>query len=204
MTRKRVEHRVPYRGPKIPFARASPAAARRGGALRSGRPSPSSQPFARAATSAPGGPLLRRSRSSGRRHRFRPGRAATGLALAYFDPGAFAGVLVVGTARGDLRLVVVDGVELVGVELVGVLDVGVEVVGVLAVGVDVVDGFGAVAVPVAGSVLGGFVIVLTSDVSPETATNAAATPPSPSRKMTVTMMIGTRQLPGRRMRVVAA
>jgi hypothetical protein len=120
-----------------------------------------------------------------------------------------AGVLVVGTASGDFRLVVVDGVEvvgveLVGVELVGVLEVGVEVVGVLAVGVDVVDGFGAVAVPVAGSVLGGFVIVLTSDVSPETATNAAATPPSPSRKMTVTMMIGTRQLPGRRMRVVAA
>ena len=72
------------------------------------------------------------------------------------------------------------------------------------VGVDVVEGLGAGAVPVAGSVFGGFVIVVTCDVSPETATNAAATPPRPSTKITVMTMIGMRQLPGRRMRVVAA
>ena len=71
-------------------------------------------------------------------------------------------------------------------------------------GVDVVEGLGAGAVPVAGSVFGGFVIVVTCDVSPETATNAAATPPRPSTKITVMTMIGMRQLPGRRMRVVAA
>jgi purine-cytosine permease-like protein len=108
--------------------------------------------------------------------------------------------------------VLVVGVEVVGVELVGVLDVvtvgvlvvGALAVGVLAVGVDAVDGVGAVAVPVAGSVLGGLVIVLTSEVSPEAATKAAATPPSASRKIAVTIMIGTRQSPGRRMRVVAA
>ena len=96
------------------------------------------------------------------------------------------------------------GVEVVGEDVVGLELVGVEVVGVDEVGVDVVEGLGAGAVSVAGSVFGGFVIVLTCDVSPETATNAAATPPSPSRKITVTRMIGMRQLPGRRMRVVAA
>jgi hypothetical protein len=108
--------------------------------------------------------------------------------------------------------VLVVGVELVGVEVVGVLvvgvlavvPVGVLLVGVLAVGVDAVEGFGAVAVPVAGRVFGGLVIVLTSDVSPETATNAAATPPSASRKIAARIMIGTRQLPGRRTRVVVA
>jgi hypothetical protein len=123
-------------------------------------------------------------------------------------------VLVVGSAGCDFVRVVVVAVEVVGVDFVGVevvgedvvgLElVGVEVVGVDEVGVDVVEGLGAGAVPVAGSVFGGFVIVLTCDVSPETATNAAATPPSPSRKITVTTMIGMRQLPGRRMRVVAA
>ena len=96
----------------------------------------------------------------------------------------------------------VVGVELAGVEVVGVL--AVVPVGVLAVGVDAVEGFGAVAVPVAGRVFGGLVIVLTSDVSPETATNAAATPPSASRKIAARIMIGTRQLPGRRTRVVVA
>ena len=117
-----------------------------------------------------------------------------------------------GSASGDfVRVVVVAvevvGVDVVGVEVVGEDVVGLELVGVEVVGVDVVDvveGLGAGAVPVAGSVFGGFVIVLTCDVSPETATNAAATPPSPSRKITVTTMIGIRQLPGRRMRVVAA
>ena len=118
--------------------------------------------------------------------------------------GDFVGVLVV--------VVEVPGVDVVGVEvvgedvvgLVGVEVVGVEVVGVDVVGVDVVEGLGAGAVPVAGSVFGGFVTVVTCDVSPETATNAAATPPRPSRKITVMTMIGMRQLPGRRMRVVAA
>jgi len=99
-------------------------------------------------------------------------------------------------------------VEVVGVEVVGVLVVGVEgvlAVGVLVVGVGVVAVVaGAVAVPVAGSVFGGFVIVTTSDVSLDAATNAAATPPRPSTNSVVTMMIGTRQLPGWRMRVVAA
>jgi hypothetical protein len=98
--------------------------------------------------------------------------------------------------------VLVVGVELAGVEVVGVL--AVVPVGVLAVGVDAVEGFGAVAVPVAGRVFGGLVIVLTSDVSPDTATNAAATPPSASRKIAARIMIGTRQLPGRRTRVVVA
>jgi len=105
----------------------------------------------------------------------------------------------------------VVGAEFVGVLVVGVLDVaagvlvvGLVAVGELAVGVDVVEGFGAVAVPVAGKVFGGLVMVLTSDVSPETATNAAATPPSASRKIAARIMIGTRQLPGRRTRVVAA
>ena len=120
-------------------------------------------------------------------------------------------MLVVGSASGDFVRVVVVAVEVVGVDVVGVEVVGEDVVGlelvgvgVDVVGVDVVEGLGAGAVPVAGSVFGGFVIVLTCDVSPETATNAAATPPSPSRKITVTTMIGIRQLPGRRMRVVAA
>jgi len=112
----------------------------------------------------------------------------------YFDPGS--AVLVVG--------VDVVGVLVVDVVPVGVLVVGVLAVGVLVVGVDAVEGFGAVAVPVAGSVFGGLVIVLTSDVSPETATNAAATPPSARRKIAAKIMIGTRQLPGRRTRVVAA
>jgi hypothetical protein len=85
---------------------------------------------------------------------------------------------------------------------VGVEDVGVDAVGVLTVGVVVV--FGAGAVPVAGRVFGGLVMVWTVDVSLETATNAAATPPSRSTKIAVMMMIGTRQLPGWRMRVVAA
>jgi hypothetical protein len=131
----------------------------------------------------------------------RAGAALVGAGLAprrpYFAPGA--AVLVVG-----VELV---GVEVVGVLVVGVLavvPVGVLLVGVLAVGVGAVEGFGAVAVPVAGRVFGGLVIVLTSDVSPETATNAAATPPSASRKIAARIMIGTRQLPGRRTRVVVA
>ena len=115
----------------------------------------------------------------------------------YFDPGS--AVLVVGV---DVVGVLVVGV--LDVVPVGVLVVGVLAVGVLVVGVDAVEGFGAVAVPVAGSVFGGLVIVLTSDVSPETATNAAATPPSARRKIAAKIMIGTRQLPGRRTRVVAA
>jgi hypothetical protein len=95
------------------------------------------------------------------------------------------------------------GVAVDAVGVLGVVDVavGVLAVGVLAVGVDAVL---AGAVPVAGSVLGGLVIVRTSDVSLETATNAAATPPRPSTKITVMTTIGTRQLPGGRMRVVAA
>jgi hypothetical protein len=95
------------------------------------------------------------------------------------------------------------GVEAVGVLVAGVLVVGVLVVGVLAVGVVAVVA-GAFAVPVAGRVFGGSVVVTTSDASLVEATNAAATPPRPSRKITVTTMIGMRQLPGRRMRVVAA
>ena len=123
-------------------------------------------------------------------------------------------MLVVGSASGDfvgVLVVVVEvpgvdvvGVEVVGEDVVGLELVGVELVGVDVVGVDVVEGLGAGAVPVAGSVFGGFVIVVTCDVSPETATNAAATPPRPSTKITVMTMIGMRQLPGRRMRVVAA
>jgi hypothetical protein len=118
-------------------------------------------------------------------------------------------VLVVGSASGDfvgVFVVDVPGVDVVGVEVVGEDVVGLELVGVEVVGADVVgvEGLGAGAVPVAGSVFGGFVIVVTCDVSPETATNAAATPPRPSTKITVMTMIGMRQLPGRRMRVVAA
>ncbi|MFL5858816.1 MAG: hypothetical protein ACJ77L_19050, partial [Solirubrobacteraceae bacterium] len=91
----------------------------------------------------------------------------------------------------------------VGVDAVGAVVVAVVVVVVVVVvGVVVVVADGVV--PVAGRVLGGFVVVTTSDVSPETATKAAATPPRPSRKITVTTMMGTRQLPGGRMRVVAA
>jgi len=109
--------------------------------------------------------------------------------------------------------VLVVGADVVGVEVVvgvlavvpaGELVVGVLAVGVLGVGLDAVEGFGAFAVPVAGKVFGGLVMVLTSDVSPETATNAAATPPSASRKIAARIMIGTRQLPGRRTRVVVA
>lgn len=120
--------------------------------------------------------------------------------------GDFVGVLVVVVEVPGVDVVDVEvvGEDVVGLELVGVEVVGVEVVGVDVVGVDVVEGLGAGAVPVAGSVFGGFVIVVTCDVSPETATNAAATPPRPSRKITVRTMIGMRQLPGRRMRVVAA
>jgi purine-cytosine permease-like protein len=136
----------------------------------------------------------------------RAGAALVGARVAprrpYFAPGV--AVLVVGAD--------VVGAELVGVLVVGVLDVvpagvlvvGLVAVGVLAVGVDAVEGFGTVAVPVAGKVFGGLVMVLTSDVSPETATNAAATPPSASRKIAARIMIGTRQLPGRRTCVVAA
>ena len=120
--------------------------------------------------------------------------------------GDFVGVLVVVVEVPGVDVVGVEvvGDDVVGLEFVGVELVGVEVVGVVVVGVDVVAGLGAGAVPVAGSVFGGFVIVVTCDVSPETATNAAATPPRPSRKITVMTMIGMRQLPGRRMRVVAA
>jgi hypothetical protein len=116
-------------------------------------------------------------------------------------------VLGVGAAGAGFAFLVPGvAVEFVGVDVVGVVDVavpvvGVVAVGVLAVGVDAVLGG---AVPVAGSVLGGLVIVLTCDVSLETAMNAAATPPRASRKITVTTMIGMRQLPGGRMRVVAA
>ena len=115
--------------------------------------------------------------------------------------GDFVGVLVVVVEVPGVDVV---GVEVVGEDVVGLELVGVEVVGVDVVGVDVVEGLGAGAVPVAGSVFGVFVIVVTCDVSPETATNAAATPPRPSTKITVMTMIGMRQLPGRRMRVVAA
>ena len=105
------------------------------------------------------------------------------------------GVLVAGGG------VVVVGVDVVGAVVVAVVVLVVVVVVVVVVGVEeVVDG----AVPVAGRVRGGFVVVTTSEVSPETATKAAATPPRPSRKITVTTMMGTRQLPGGRMRVVAA
>jgi hypothetical protein len=116
-----------------------------------------------------------------------------------------AGVLVVGVVDAPFAVLVV-GVDAVGVEVVGVDEVGVEAVGVDVVGVEVVgvEAVGVEAVPVAGSVFGGSVVVVTSDVSPDTATNAAATPPRPSTNTTVAMMIGTRQLPGRRMRVVAA
>jgi len=111
-------------------------------------------------------------------------------------------VFVVGV--GAVGVLVAGGVVVVDVDVVGAVVVAVVVVVVVAVVVvgvdDVVDG----AVPVAGMVSGGLVIVTTSEVSPETATKAAATPPRPSRKITVTTMIGTRQLPGGRMRVVAA
>jgi hypothetical protein len=131
-----------------------------------------------------------------RRRCWQPAAGASG----YFDV-----VVGVVTADGPFAVEVV-GVEVVGVEAVGVLVVGVEVVGVLAVGVDVVgaEAVGVDDVPVAGSVFGGSVVVVTSDVSPETATNAAATPPRPSTKITVMTMIGMRQLPGRSTRVVAA
>ena len=123
-------------------------------------------------------------------------RAAAGRP-GYFEPVVF----VVGL--GAVGVLVAGGVVVVGVDVVGAVVVAVVVVVVVVVVVaveEVVDG----AVPVAGRVWGGLVIVTTSEVSPETATKAAATPPRPSRKIAVTTMIGTRQLPGGRMRVVAA
>jgi hypothetical protein len=118
----------------------------------------------------------------------------------------WVGVVAGGGAGFAFVVLVGLGVAVDVVGVLGVVDVAVPVVGVLAVGVVAVgvDAVFAGAVPVAGSVFGGLVIVRTSDVSLETATNAAATPPSPSRKITVMTMIGTRQLPGGRMRVVAA
>lgn len=114
--------------------------------------------------------------------------AGPGVAPALGVFAVVVGVLVVGVA-----------VEAVGVLVVGLLAVGVLVVGV----VGAVVGAGVLLVPVAGSVFCGFVVVRTCSASSETATNAAATPPSASTKTTVTMMIGIFQLPGRRMRVVA-
>src|SRR5215212_7388247 len=126
-----------------------------------------------------------------RPNRSNPRRRAAPRPPSYFEPVVF----VVGV--GAVGVLVAGGVVVVDVDVVG----AVVVVAVVVVGVDdVVDG----AVPVAGMVSGGLVIVTTSEVSPETATKAAATPPRPSRKITVTTMIGTRQLPGGRMRVVAA
>jgi hypothetical protein len=132
----------------------------------------------------------------------RAGAALVGAGVAprrpYFDPGV--AVLVVGADVVGVEVVV----GVLAVVPAGELVVGLLAVGVLGVGVDAVEGFGASAVPVAGKVFGGLVMVLTSDVSPETATNAAATPPSASRKIAARIMIGTRQLPGRRTRVVVA
>jgi len=98
------------------------------------------------------------------------------------------------------------------VGVVGVVGVAaVDVVGAVAVGVgaEVVGAFAVVAgavgvVVVGGRVLAGSVVVVTCWASPEAATNAPATPPRPSRKITVTTMIGQRQLPGGTTRVVAA
>jgi hypothetical protein len=130
-----------------------------------------------------------------------PQRRCNARAAAARPPGYLEPVVVGPRAVGVL--VAGDGVVVVGVDVVGAVVVAVVVVVVVVVVVaveDVADG----AVPVAGRVWGGFVVVTTSEVSPETATKAAATPPRPSRKITVTTMIGTRQFPGGRMRVVAA
>ena len=103
-----------------------------------------------------------------------------------------------------MLVVVVGVVELVvvgvAVDVVGVLVAGVLVVGVLVVGV---LGVFAVLAPSAGSVFCGMVVVRTCSASSVTATNAAATPPRPRTNRMVTMMIGTFQLPGERIRVVA-
>jgi hypothetical protein len=90
----------------------------------------------------------------------------------------------------------VAAVDVVGVDAVGVVAVAVGVVAVVAGVVGVVV--------VGGSVLAGSVVVVTCWASPETATNAPATPPRPSRKIAVTTMIGQRQRPGGTTRVVAA
>jgi hypothetical protein len=75
---------------------------------------------------------------------------------------------------------------------------------VAAVGVLAVVAGAAGAVPVAGSVFAGSVVVVTCDASPEATTNATATPARPTKKIAVTTAIGQRQLPGERTRVVAA